>query len=265
MVVWGADGVAFVANQELFIGHTELAAAPPAITAASIVNAASLTTGSVSPGEILSIFGTNLGVTPGRSLEFSEPRQVSTILTGTQVWFDGLPGTMLYAGSGQINVVAPFGLSGKSETRIQVWNRGIPSAIIPLQISPTSPGIFTQDGSGGGAGAILNADASINSPSQPAPAGSIVSIFANGGGPTTPPLADGQQDIHPSSLDGGVQVLLNGSSVPVLYAGSAPGLVAGVVQVNFQIPSDFPPSASATVQLSISGIISPAVVTMSIR
>lgn len=264
MVVWGADGVAFVANQELFIGHTELAAAPPAIAAASILNAASLAAGSISPGEILSIFGTNLGVTPGRTLEFSEPRQVSTTLGGSQVWFDGLPGTMLYAGSGQINVIAPFGLSGKAATRVQVWNQGIPSAIVPLQVSSATPGIFTQNGSGKGAAAILNADGSLNTVSQPAPAGGVVSLYANGGGLTSPPLDDGQQDIHPASL-AGVQVLLNGASVPVLYAGSAPDLVAGVVQVNFQIPSDFPPSAAASVQLSINGIISPAGVTMSTR
>ena len=265
MVVWGADGVAFVANQELFIGHTPLAAAPPAITAAGILNAASLTSGSVSPGEIISIFGTNLGETPGRTLEFSEPRQVSTILGSSRVWFDGLPGTMLYAGSGQINAIAPFGLSGKTSTRVQVWNQGIPSSIVSLQVSSTSPGIFTQNASGQGAAAILNADGSVNSPSQPAPAGSIVSLYANGGGVTRPLLDDGLQDIHPATLAGGVQVLLNGASVPILYAGSAPLLVAGVVQVNFQIPADFPPSAAATVQLSINGIVSPTGVTMSTR
>lgn len=265
MVVWGTDGVAFVANQELFIGHTPLAAAPPAITAAGILNAASLTSGSVSPGEIISIFGTNLGETTGRSLEFSEPRQVSTVLGGSQVWFDGLPGTMLYAGSGQINAIAPFGLSGKTSTRVQVWNRGIPSMILPLQVSSTSPGIFTQNASGQGAACILNSDGSVNSPSQPAPAGSIVSLYANGGGVTRPLLADGQQDIHPATLAGGVQVFLNGASVPILYAGSAPDLVAGVVQVNFQIPSDFPPTAAATVQLSIDGIVSPTGVTISTR
>jgi len=262
MLVWGTDGVAFVVNQQLFIGHTELAAAPPAISAATIVNAASLSAGSISPGEILSIFGTNLGPTPGRPLEFSAPRQVSTDLGETQVWFDGLPGTMVYAGSGQIDVVAPFGLAGKKSTRVQVWYQGIPSAIIPLPVSPTSPGIFTQDGSGRGA-AVLNVDSSL--PGRPAPAGRVVSLYATGGGVTNPPLADGQQDIYPVPLAASVQVLLNGSAVPVLYAGSAPDLPAGVVQVNFQIPQDFPSSPSATVQLSVGGVLSPSGVTISTK
>jgi uncharacterized protein (TIGR03437 family) len=265
MLVWGNGGVAFLVNQELFFGQTELAAPPPVISTASVVNAATLQSGDISPGEILSIFGANLGPPLGRALEFSEPRQVSTDLGESQVWFDGLPGVMLYAGNGQINVVAPFGLDAKTSTRVQVWYQGIPSAIIPLQVSPASPGIFTQNGSGQGAGAILNADGTLNTPSQPAPAGSAVSLYATGGGETQPALADGQQDIYAWPLVAGVQVLLNGSSLPVLYAGSAPGLVAGVIQVNFQIPSDFPPSSSAQVQLSIGGVVSPTGITISTR
>lgn len=263
MLVWGSNGVAFAANSQLFIGHTELAGSAPSFTAAGIVNSATLRTGSIAPGEILSVFGSNLGTPQGRSLEFSEPRQVSTTLAETQVWFDGLPGTMLYAGSGQINVVAPFGLAGKASTRVQVWYQGIPSAIVPMQVSAVSPGIFTQDGSGKNASATLNSDGTLNTPSHPAPAGSILSLYGTGGGETQPALADGQQDIYAWQLAANVQVLLNGSAVPVLYAGSAPGLVAGVIQVNFQIPANFPPSLSATVQLNVGGILSPTGSTIS--
>lgn len=265
MLAWGTDGVAFVANQQLFFGHTELAAAAPAISAAGIVNSATLTTGNIAPGEIVSIFGSNLGTTQGRTLEFSEPRQVSTDLAQTQVWFDGSAGTLLYAGSGQINVVAPFRLAGETSSRIQVWYQGIPSAIISMPVSPASPGIFTQDGSGKNAGAILNQDGSLNTPAQPAAAGTIVSVYGEGGGGYQPALSDGQQDIYADSLVSNVQVLLNGTPVPALYAGSAPDLVAGVVQVNFQIPPDFPPSSAAVVQLSIAGAVSPAAVTISTK
>ena len=265
MLVWGSDGVAFVANNQLFIGHTELAAAAPSFPADGIVNSATLTTGNISPGEIVSIFGSNLGTAQGRGLEFSEPRQVSTDLAETQVWFDGLPGTLLYAGSGQINVVAPFELAGKTSTRVQVWYEGIPSVIVPMQISAASPGLFTQDGSGKNASATVNADGTLNTPTHPAPAGSFVSLFGTGGGETQPSLADGQQDIYASSLTANVQVVLNGSALPTLYAGSAPSLVAGVIQINFLIPQNFPPSAAASVQLSVGGILSPSGVTISTK
>jgi uncharacterized protein (TIGR03437 family) len=263
LLVWGSDGVAFAANNQLFIGRSELAAAAPSFTAAGIVNSATLTTGSISPGEILSVFGSNLGTPQGRTLEFSEPRQVSTMLAETQVWFDGLPGTMLYAGGGQINVVAPFGLAGETSTRIQVWYQGIPSAIVPLQVSAFAPGIFTQDGSGKNASATLNSDGTLNTANHPAPAGSIISLYGTGAGETQPSLADGQEDIYAWQLAANVQVLLDGSAVPVVYAGAAPSLVAGVIQVNFQIPANFPPSPSATVQLNVGGILSPTGVTVS--
>jgi uncharacterized protein (TIGR03437 family) len=112
---------------------------------------------------------------------------------------------MLFAGSGQINVVAPFGIAEKKSTRVQVWYQGIPSAIFPLQVSPASPGIFTRNGSGQRAGTILNGDGTLNTPSQPAPAGSAVSVYATGGGETQPALADGQQDIYAWPLFAGVQ------------------------------------------------------------
>jgi uncharacterized protein (TIGR03437 family) len=265
MLVWGTDGVAFVTNQQLFFGHTALAAPSPVISAAGTTNAATLTAGKLAPNEIVSIFGANLGLASGRSLEFSAPHQVSTNLGQTQVWFDGLPGTMLYAGGGQINVIAPFGLAGKASTRVQVWHQGIPSAFLTLPVAPGSPGIFTQNGTGKGAAAALNADYSPNTPSQPAPAGSVVSLFATGGGATNPALADGQQDIFADPLAASVQVVLNGTSVPVLYAGSAPGLVAGVDQINFQIPAGFPASSTVAVQMSVGGILSPAGVTISVR
>jgi len=265
LLTWGADGVAFVVNQQLFFGHTELAAASPTASAAGTVNAATLRTGGVAPGEILSIFGSNLGLAAGRSLEFSSLRQVSSDLGQTQVWFDGFPGTMLYTSSGQINVVAPFEIAGKTSTRVQVWYQGIPSAFLPLPVTTAAPGIFTQNGSGTGPASILNADYTLNTASQAAPAGSAVSVYATGGGLTSPASSDGQQDVYANPLSANLQVFLNGTAVPVLYAGSAPGLVAGVVQVNFQIPSNFPPSSAVTLQLSAGGITSPAGVTMSVR
>jgi uncharacterized protein (TIGR03437 family) len=265
ILAWGSNGVAFISNNQLYWGHTELAAPAPQASAAGMVNAATLQTGAIAPGEILSIFGTNLGVAGGRTLEFSSLRQVSTDLAETQVWFDGIPGTMLYASAGQLNVVAPFELAEKASTRLQIWYQGIPSTSFVAPVTASSPGIFTQNGSGKGAASILNADYSLNTAAQPAPSGSIVSLYATGGGATSPLSLDGAQDVYALSLTASAQVTLNGTGATVLYAGSAPGLVAGVVQVNFQIPPGFPASSNVALQLSIGGQLSASGVTMSIR
>ena len=100
------SGVYF--QQSALLGTYGAGGACASASAPSTVNAATLQAGAISPGEILTVFGTNLGIATGRTLEFSSVRQISTDLAETQVWFDGSSGTMLYASSGLINVVAPF-------------------------------------------------------------------------------------------------------------------------------------------------------------
>jgi uncharacterized protein (TIGR03437 family) len=265
LIAWGRDGVAFVVAQRLLIGHTPLAGPAPAWTAAGALSAATLAPSSVAPGEVMVVFGSDLGPDVGRSMELSAPRKVSTILGGAEVWFDGLPGTMLYADAGQLRVVAPFGLAGRDSTKVQLWNGGIPSAAIPLQVVPVAPGIFTQDGSGRGQGMILNADGNLNSPDQPATAGATATLFGSGGGVTSPAGEDGVLTSDPLSLAASVRVFLDGDSVPVLYAGSAPGQVAGVIKVDFQIPADYRASDSVSVQVEIGGVVSPAGVSMAVH
>jgi uncharacterized protein (TIGR03437 family) len=273
LIAWGNDGLAFLAQTEgpdtsvsqLVIAQTPLAGPAPVFSASSAVNAATLVTGAVAPGEILSVFGANLGPALGRSLEFSAPNHVSSLLAGTQVWFDGLAGIMLYAGSGQVNVVAPFGLAGRSTTKVQLVYGGIPSAAVILNVAATAPGIFTQNGTGTGLSAILNADGGLNTAMSPAHPGDVVSLFGTGGGVTSPPSEDGVPALAANGLAAPVEVLLNNQSVAASYAGSAPGLVAGVIQVNFQIPAGLSSSTPVTVQLKIGGVTSPASTTLVVQ
>jgi uncharacterized protein (TIGR03437 family) len=58
---------------------------------------------------------------------------------------------------------------------------------------------------------------------------------------------------------------IDGVNAPMLYAGGVPGLVAGVVQVNLQIPANVQPGSSVPVQLSLGGHTSQTSVTLAIR
>jgi uncharacterized protein (TIGR03437 family) len=86
--------------------------------------------------------------------------------------------------------------------------------------------------------AALNEDGTINSPTNRAAPGSIVSVFATGLGALAPQPPDG------SLLSGQLPVLqqtidvFGPGFVTVLYAGPAPSQVAGVMQVNFRLPDD---------------------------
>ncbi len=171
----------------------------------------------VAPGELLTIFGTNLPQAP-------------------KVTFGANVAPILYADANQINLVVPFGVEPPVVT---VSVEGAGSCLAPVLLA--SPALFTADDSGTGQLAALNQDGSVNSGANPAKAGAVVSVFLTGAGAMMPPLADGQlgplQPPYPAPVLA-VSADVNNVSVPVLFAGQAPLLVAGVVQVNLQIPEN---------------------------
>jgi uncharacterized protein (TIGR03437 family) len=59
------------------------------------------------------------------------------------------------------------------------------SASIFSPFTAAAPGVFSVDGSGLGQGYILNADGTLNSPSNPAMEGAKITIYATGVGPMT--------------------------------------------------------------------------------
>jgi uncharacterized protein (TIGR03437 family) len=89
----------------------------------------------------------------------------------------------------------------------------------------------------------------INSFKNPAAPGSIVSIFATGEGQTTPGGVDGRiaTAANLPIPAAAVKVLVNGENAELLYAGAAPGAVAGLLQVNVRIPADTPSGDIAVV------------------
>jgi uncharacterized protein (TIGR03437 family) len=122
------------------------------------------------------------------------------------------------------------------------------------------------DGSGAGQGAILNQNSTVNSPSNPAAKGSIIIVFATGAGQTDPGGTDGQLAGDPLPIPLlPVSVQIGGLDAKVLYAGAAPGLVAGVLQVNCVAPLDSPSGYAVPIVLSVGKTSSPAGVTVAIK
>jgi uncharacterized protein (TIGR03437 family) len=184
-------------------------------------NAASFPLGTVAPGEIVSLFGSGLG--PG----------------APAVTFDGIPAPVLYAGANQINAVVPYGV-GSTSTQMTVQFNGQSYGPIAMPVAAAVPGIFTLDSSGHGQAAVLNPDGTLNSISNPAARGSIITFFACGAGLMTPAVADGT--ISPLTLPLPTPVLpvsvaIRGVTSMVQYAGAAPGYVSGLLQINVQVPT----------------------------
>jgi trimeric autotransporter adhesin len=229
----------------------------------SVVNGASFLSGAVSPGEIVTIFGTQLGPVTPATLQLNASGEVASTLGGTQVFFDGTPAPMIYASSTQISVIVPYEIAGQTTTSVSVEYLTLKSSSISVPVATSAPGIFVLGGTS--QGAILDQNFTVNGPANPAAVGSIIQIFATGEGQTNPAGVDGfvaQGPIAMPLLK--VTAQINGEDAQVVYAGAAPGEPSGVIQVNVMIPSDVPHGGSVPVTIKVGTVFSQPGVTVAI-
>jgi uncharacterized protein (TIGR03437 family) len=232
---------------------------------ASVVDSASYAGGVVSPGELVSVFGNSIGPTAPASASVVGGKLPFT-LGGVQVTFNTQQAPLLYVSAGQINAVAPFELAGQSTAQMTVTQNG-QSFTTTVAVSATNPSIFAANATGTGQGGILNADLSPNSASNPAPLGSVVAIFATGLGVTKPTSVDGvlTSAVNPPLVAPPVKVTIGGQNAVVSYQGAAPSLVAGISQINVQIPSNVTPGPAVPVTIAVGGVQSQSSVTVAVK
>jgi uncharacterized protein (TIGR03437 family) len=257
----GGDRDGFVARIQFAEAMPE-----PRLAAGGIVNAASFAAGGVAPGEIATLFGSQIGPAALTGLRLTGAGRVETVLAETRILFDGVAAPLLYVSANQGSAIVPYAVAGRATTQVQVEYRGVRSPAVSVAVAPSAPGLFTLNASGGGPGAFLNQDYSVNSASNPAARGSAVILFATGEGQTNPPGADGKlaADPLPAPLLP-VSVTIGGQPAAVLYAGGAPGLVAGVLQVNVRIPEGVTPGPAVPVGLTVGNASSQSGVTLAVR
>jgi len=193
--------------------------------------------GTISPGELVSLYGYDIGPAQPAGLRVGPDGLVSKNLDGVRVFFQGLSAPLVYAQHDQINAVVPFGVAGIPRVRIELMKNNELVASLDAQVQSTKPRFYpnTVDELGS---AAINEDGTINSREHPAPPGSIVALYGTGFGDLLPRPADGTLVGEPyPALAAPVSASLEtGEPLEVLYAGPAPGLVAGVVQINVRLP-----------------------------
>jgi uncharacterized protein (TIGR03437 family) len=261
----------------LFAGISVKVTQPAAATAplppiANVVNAANYIGGPVSPGEMVTLFGAAIGpATPAYATTDPATGKLATTIGGLQVLFNGIAAPMIYAGPNQVSAVVPYEMAPVASPAVWIKYSGETSNAFQLTSAPTAPGLFTQNASGSGPGAILNQDYSVNGPHNPAAKGSIVQVYLTGEGQTNPAGVTGAittatlppPQVTPAPLLA-VGVLINGQPASYVYAGEAPELVAGMMQLNVQIPSNAP-SGDLPITVSIGGNFSQNGVTVSVQ
>jgi len=172
---------------------------------------------------------------------------------------------MIYSSAAQVAAIVPYEITGAT-AQVTVTYQGQTTAAISVPIASSVPGIFTLDSTGVGPGAVVNQDGSINTAGTPAKIGDIISIYATGEGQTSPTGVDGKpasiplpQPILP------VTVTIGGQLVKPQYAGGAFGEVAGLMQINAQIPSGIQPGNAVPVVVLVGGVPSQAGVTIAVH
>ena len=237
-----ASGVPVIVGL-LYEGVTQVAFGGPGWTAGPCMTMAALSSATLSPGytvpgEFMTFLGVGIGPQTGVSAS-ATAQGTPTSLGGVQVLFDGNPAPVLYAQSGQVNAQAPFELSGQASTTIVLKYGGntfgpvtaMPLPLAYLALFRLQVGVTAQ-------AVAENQDTSLNGPSNPAAPGSLVTLWGTGFPPLTSPCATG--GLNPDSAvdlaPGYIVNMVGGGTVQ--YAGAAPTLACGVVQINMQVPAD---------------------------
>jgi uncharacterized protein (TIGR03437 family) len=191
------------------------------------------------PGELISIYGSLLGPKDGAGPVLDEHGLVPKSLAGVRVLFDDIPGPVLFARTDQVNAIIPFTMYGRDQIRVQVERDGIISDASLINLVEAWPSLFSffDPSVGPSENAVaVNEDGSVNSAANPARAGSFVTLYVSGMGRTHPEGQDGHLASVPLSAPR-VPVTATTSSgdpIEVQYAGDAPGLVEGVMQINIR-------------------------------
>jgi trimeric autotransporter adhesin len=245
-------------------GSVAASTSTPIIGAGGIANAAS---GApvIAPGAFIAIYGANMagGLTTASKVPFP------TSLGTTQVFLGGQSLPLYFTSAQQIDAIVPYDINPNSSQQLIVQTGDALSQPEPVTVAAAQPGVFTQNQSGSGPGAILGQKpggvAKLNTAANPASAGDALLIFCTGLGTVTPPVAAGSaaSTTKLSNTDNPVTVTVAGDNAQVLFAGLAPGFV-GLYQVNVIVPSGIAAADDVPVVLTEAGATS-APVTVAIK
>ncbi len=194
-------------------------------------------------------------------LVYPPPKELADI----QVLVNDTPAPIYFVSPHRINIVVPWSAptSGSAEVLVVQKSTGRIYAAGSVQMNPVSPGVFILDDAGPQRrAAVINQDGTVNGPSNPAPRGSVVEIYATGQGlvPGAPP--DGEPPTTLVRTPFTPRVLLNGIALDeynrgnldppanewVAFSGLSPQF-PGFWQINIHIPTNIVPNAPATLHV----------------
>jgi len=198
-------------------------------------NASTITT--VVPGEVVSIYGTNLSPVGSGLTGFGDITALPMSMNGVSVSVGGIPAPLYAVFPQQINIQVPFEVAlGKQP--VVVTNSAGASTAFSATVANVAPSVFDIDGKGLGA-VIKNSDFSLVTTSNRAKAGDVILIYLTGLGQTTPSMQTGTLVVPPAggfNNTAAVSVTIGGVNAPVAYSIASPSF-AGLYQIAVTVPN----------------------------
>ena len=251
-VTVGPD-LTFNGDRDAFIVKIEITG--PSITLEGIVNAATFVGGPIAPGEIISIFGVDIGPDPGVNTTFDGEGNVPAEFAGVQVLINGIPAPLYFVGKNQINCQVPYEVDGAASVTVQVIFEGTASNIVTIDVAATAPGLFTLENGIGQVIAVLFPGGTLNSTENLVGPGDIVTLYGTGEGQTMPPGQTGVP-VDANALPvpiAAARVLIGGVEQTILYIGGAPKF-SGLLQINIELAVGTPEGPAVPIVVIIGGV-----------
>jgi uncharacterized protein (TIGR03437 family) len=204
----------------------------------------------IAPGQLIEVKGRNLGPSVKVNAALDGLGRLPFVLSGATVFFDNIPAPLISVQGNSIECFAPFEIN--SATQISVSLNGQRSNSVRVGVPASLPQILT----------IMNSDGTVNSSGSPAKLGSTIALYVSGLGETNPLSVDGLVNSAPLPVPVvPVNVFVPGGQVSPSYVGAAPGLIAGITQVNVPLPQSIQGVTGGKASINVNGVNAPLYVT----
>ena len=233
----------------------------PVIGEDSTLSSASFTRGGpLSPGDLFSIYGSQLAI--GRNPALSLPLPFFLGTSSAQVGDREVP--LIFAGDvgpyTQVNAMMPYGVAMNTLQQVAVVRGTRRSPYVDVAVAAAQPAIFAL--APGGQGIVVDGEnpGVITDAAHPIARGKVIVIYCEGLGSVSPPTIAGQAaPVNPLAMvQSPVTVTVGGISATVLFAGLTPGL-SGLYQINAMVPGNVTPGEAVPVVVTTAGASSEAV------
>ena len=217
----------------------------PTFTSAGVLNAASMTGGTIAPGMLTVITGSNLG--SANFFNCANALPLPTTCNKVQVLVNGVAAPVAYESASAVSFQVPFNVSGSATIQVtsSLSGTALSSPVVAVPVAATVPGLYSISGTGAGTGYYFDDQQSgifkqFSTSVQP---GDTLELYGTGFGATNPVVAPGIRGPDPLAVCvAAVLLTVNGNAVPVQTAGLLPSdspatISPGADEVVFTVPA----------------------------